>query len=46
MVQQRYLGALLGIIIVLQTIRARQESRVLEEKFGDEYREYRKKTWF
>jgi protein-S-isoprenylcysteine O-methyltransferase Ste14 len=32
--------------IVAQTIRARREARVLETAFGDEYREYRRKTWF
>jgi protein-S-isoprenylcysteine O-methyltransferase Ste14 len=32
--------------IVGQTIRARREARVLEAAFGDEYREYRRKTWF
>jgi protein-S-isoprenylcysteine O-methyltransferase Ste14 len=34
------------IIIPVQILRARQEAKVLEEKFGDEYREYRRKTWF
>ena len=33
-------------IIVMQIIRARREAAVLEAKFGDEYREYRKRTWF
>ena len=33
-------------LITLQTIRARKEARVLEAKFGDQYREYRKRTWF
>lgn len=32
--------------IVMQTIRARREARVLEAAFGDAYREYRRKTWF
>ncbi len=32
--------------IVGQTIRARREAQVLETAFGDEYREYRRKTWF
>ncbi len=36
----------LPVILVAQILRARKESRVLEEKFGDEYREYRRKTWF
>ena len=35
-----------AIIIPMQVYRARKEARVLEEKFGDAYREYRRKTWF
>ncbi len=34
------------VIIPVQIIRARREARVLEEKFGDEYRAYRAQTWF
>jgi len=37
---------LLLVLIPIQTVRARHESKVLEEKFGEEYREYRKRTWF
>ena len=37
---------LLAILIPVQTFRARQESKVLEEKFGDEYRQYKRSTWF
>jgi protein-S-isoprenylcysteine O-methyltransferase Ste14 len=33
-------------IIVMQTVRARREARVLETAFGDAYREYRRKAWF
>lgn len=33
-------------IIPLQIFRTRKESQMLEEKFGDAYREYKKKTWF
>ena len=40
-----YLYAFL-IILPLQFLRAREEARVLEEKFDDQYREYKKKTWF
>lgn len=36
----------LVLIIILQTLRARREARVLEAAFGDAYREYRRKTWF
>jgi protein-S-isoprenylcysteine O-methyltransferase Ste14 len=34
------------ILIPMQIVRARKESRVLEAKFGDAYLEYKKKTWF
>jgi protein-S-isoprenylcysteine O-methyltransferase Ste14 len=37
---------LLAILIPMQIIRARQESRMLEEKFGDAYRQYKRSTWF
>jgi len=37
---------LLAILIPVQIFRARQESKVLEEKFGDEYRQYKRSTWF
>jgi protein-S-isoprenylcysteine O-methyltransferase Ste14 len=40
-----FLSALL-VIIPMQIIRARREATALEAKFGDEYREYRKHTWF
>jgi|ERR1035438_5353761 protein-S-isoprenylcysteine O-methyltransferase Ste14 len=36
----------LPAIIVMQTVRARREARVLEAAFGDAYREYRRNTWF
>jgi len=34
------------VLIPVQIIRARKEAAVLEAKFGDAYREYRKQTWF
>jgi protein-S-isoprenylcysteine O-methyltransferase Ste14 len=40
------LWLLLVALIIFQTIRARRESAVLEAAFGDEYREYRSRTWF
>lgn len=47
LVLQRPEGWLVLVVaIVGQTIRARREARVLETAFGDEYREYRRKTWF
>ncbi len=44
--QTPYLWIVLGVILVVQTARARKEARVLEEKFGEEYRSYRNRTWF
>jgi protein-S-isoprenylcysteine O-methyltransferase Ste14 len=38
--------AIFAILIPLQIIRARQEAKILETKFGDSYRNYRKSTWF
>jgi protein-S-isoprenylcysteine O-methyltransferase Ste14 len=35
-----------AILIPLQVVRARAESKVLEEHFGDAYRQYRAGTWF
>jgi protein-S-isoprenylcysteine O-methyltransferase Ste14 len=43
--QLKWLIILLALIPV-QIIRARREAAVLEATFGDEYREYRKRTWF
>ncbi len=36
----------LVVIVPLQIFRARKEAKVLEDKFGDVYREYRARTWF
>jgi protein-S-isoprenylcysteine O-methyltransferase Ste14 len=33
-------------LIPMQIARARKEARVLEEKFGEQYRLYRTRTWF
>jgi protein-S-isoprenylcysteine O-methyltransferase Ste14 len=38
--------AIFLVIIPMQVVRARREAAVLEAKFGDAYREYRKQTWF
>ena len=45
-VQRVELLVVLLLLIPMQILRARREAAVLEEKFGDEYREYRKRTWF
>ncbi len=34
------------ILIVAQVIRSSREARVLQEKFGQNYLDYRKQTWF
>ena len=37
---------LLVIVIPLQVLRARAEEKVLEEKFGDDFRAWKRTTWF
>jgi protein-S-isoprenylcysteine O-methyltransferase Ste14 len=37
---------ILAVLIPMQVLRARAESKVLEEKFGDAYRDYKSQTWF
>jgi protein-S-isoprenylcysteine O-methyltransferase Ste14 len=37
---------LLAILIPVQIVRSRKESRILEEKFGQAYLEYKRKAWF
>jgi protein-S-isoprenylcysteine O-methyltransferase Ste14 len=45
-VNQPWLLLLLVVLSPVQVWRSRVEARVLEEKFGAEYLEYKKKTWF
>lgn len=40
------LWMLLGALAILQVLRADKEARVLEAKFGEQYRAYRRQTWF
>jgi protein-S-isoprenylcysteine O-methyltransferase Ste14 len=44
--QMRAAWIILVIVFVAQMVRARREAAVLEAAFGEEYREYRRKTWF
>lgn len=44
--QYHYALLLLLALIPIQIVRARQESKVLEAKFGEEYRKYKAGTWF
>jgi protein-S-isoprenylcysteine O-methyltransferase Ste14 len=46
MVGKPYLFLVLVVLLAAQTFRAHREAQVLEAKFGDQYREYRKQTWF
>src|ERR1700756_225690 len=46
MLQRPHLWILLLLLIAVQALRARKESAVLESKFGESYRQYRRKTWF
>jgi protein-S-isoprenylcysteine O-methyltransferase Ste14 len=43
---QPWLLLLLVVVIPMQIWRSRVEARVLTEKFGAQYLEYKKKTWF
>ena len=45
-VQQFYLLFIWAGLILLQRKRIRNEEKVLEEKFGQEYLNYKKNTWF
>lgn len=38
--------SLLAVLVPLQMYRARQEEKVLEARFGEEYRQYKASTWF
>jgi protein-S-isoprenylcysteine O-methyltransferase Ste14 len=46
MIKRPEMLAVFVVLIPVQILRARREAAVLEEKFGDAYREYRKQTWF
>jgi protein-S-isoprenylcysteine O-methyltransferase Ste14 len=45
-VQKPALWIVLVVVAIGQTVRARKEARVLEAAFREQYREYRRKTWF
>ena len=34
------------ILVPMQVLRARAEARILEQTFGDDYRRYKRSTWF
>jgi protein-S-isoprenylcysteine O-methyltransferase Ste14 len=35
-----------AILVIMQVAQSQREAKVLEEKFGQRYLDYRKKTWF
>src|SRR4051794_31503582 len=45
-VQRPMLWLVLAALVTVQVIRARKEAQVLENAFGEAYRDYRRKTWF
>ena len=45
-IQMPWMLLIFVVLIPMQIWRSRVEARVLEEKFGAEYVEYKKKTWF
>jgi protein-S-isoprenylcysteine O-methyltransferase Ste14 len=46
MARRPYPWLIFAVVVPMQIIRSRREARVLEEKFGDDYRKYRDRTWF
>ena len=45
-INQPYALLIFVVLIPMQIYRARKEEQVLEAKFGEEYREYKARTWF
>jgi protein-S-isoprenylcysteine O-methyltransferase Ste14 len=45
-VQRTSVWIFLAVVIILQIVRAHREAQVLEAAFGEDYRNYRRKTWF
>lgn len=41
-----WLFVILPVFVVFQSLQARREAKVLHEKFGQAYLDYRKRTWF
>jgi protein-S-isoprenylcysteine O-methyltransferase Ste14 len=41
-----WLFLLYPVLVVMHVLRARREAKVLQEKFGQAYLEYRNQTWF
>ena len=41
-----YVALILLILVPLQAMNSRKERKVLHDKFGERYEEYRRNTWF
>ena len=41
-----WLFALFPVLVAMHVVRARREGKVLQEKFGQAYLDYRNQTWF
>ena len=41
-----WLLVIFAVFVVFQARQARREAKVLQEKFGQAYLDYRKQTWF
>jgi protein-S-isoprenylcysteine O-methyltransferase Ste14 len=41
-----WLFVIVPVFVVFQSLQARREAKVLHEKFGQAYLDYRKRTWF
>lgn len=46
MIRQAWFLAGWAVLVIVQALQARRESKTLEHTFGDAYREYRKRTWW
>jgi protein-S-isoprenylcysteine O-methyltransferase Ste14 len=44
--QRPILLLFLVVVVPMQVARARKEGRMLEDRFGDEYRTWKRSTWF
>lgn len=45
-INQPWVMSIVVVMIPMQIYRARNEGKVLEAKFGEEYRQYKARTWF
>ena len=41
-----WLFAVYPLLVAMHVFRARQEAKLLQQKFGQTYRDYRNQTWF